>query len=169
MLVFTFANNISVQGAAVSAGTGSVSNFTAVGKQVTVNLTNVTNAQTIAVTLLGVSDGTNTSDVEVTMVVLLGDTSANRVVNSTDIAETQSQSGQLVTSTNFREDVTVNGTINSSDIALVQSQSGTGVPTAQAQTNLETSAPNFLIRPLPARPVKNSRRAVPHPAPLRQH
>src|ERR1700731_1297009 len=62
MLVFTFANNISVQGAAVSAGTGSVSNFTAVGKQVTVNLTGVTNAQTIAVTLLGVSDGTNTSD-----------------------------------------------------------------------------------------------------------
>ena len=169
MLVFTFTNNVSVQGAAVSAGTGSVSNFTAVGKQVTVNLTGVTNAQTIAVTLLGVSDGTNTSDVEVTMVVLLGDTSANRAVNSTDIAQTQSQSGQLVTSTNFREDVTVNGTINSSDIALVQSQSGTGVPTAQAQTNLEASAPNFLIRPLPARPVKNSRPAVPHSAPLRQH
>ncbi len=168
MLVFTFANNVSVQGAAVSAGTGSVSNFTAVGTQVTVNLTGVTNEQTIAVTLLGVSDSTNTSDVEVTMALLLGDTSTNGAVNSTDIAQTQSQSGQLVTATNFREDVTVNGTINSSDISLVQSKSGTGLPPAQAQATLETSAPNFLIRPLPVLPKKDSRRAGSHPAPLHQ-
>jgi hypothetical protein len=169
MLVFTFANNVSVQGAAVSAGAGSVNNFTVVGKEVTVNLTGVTNEQTIAVTLLSVSDGTNTSDVEVTMAVLLGDTTANGAVNSSDIAQTQSQSGQLVTSTNFREDVMVNGLINSSDIALVQSKSGTALPTAQAQTNLKTSAPNFLIRPLPVLPKKDSRRATSHPGPLRQH
>jgi hypothetical protein len=49
-------------------------------------------------------------------------------VNSSDIAQTQSQSGQAVTSSNFREDVNANGLINSSDIALVQSKSGTGLP-----------------------------------------
>jgi hypothetical protein len=59
------------------------------------------------------------------MGVLIGDTTENGIVNSSDIAQTQSQSGQLVTSFNFREDVTVNGVINSSDIALVQSMSGT--------------------------------------------
>jgi hypothetical protein len=62
------------------------------------------------------------------MAVLIGDTTGNGAVNSSDIAQTQSQSGQVVTANNFREDVTVNGLINSSDIALVQSKSGTGLP-----------------------------------------
>ena len=64
------------------------------------------------------------------MGVLIGDTTANGAVNSSDIAQTQSQSGQAVTSSNFREDVTANGAINSSDIALVQSKSGTGLPSS---------------------------------------
>jgi hypothetical protein len=62
------------------------------------------------------------------MAVLIGDTTGNRTVNSSDIAQVQSQSGQTVTSANFRENVTVSGSINSSDIALVQSKSGTGLP-----------------------------------------
>jgi hypothetical protein len=64
------------------------------------------------------------------MGVLIGDTTANGTVNSSDIAQTQSQSGQPVTANNFREDVTVNGSINSSDIGLVQSKSGTALPTS---------------------------------------
>jgi hypothetical protein len=55
-------------------------------------------------------------------------TTANRLVNSSDISQTQSQSGQAVTGSNFREDVTINGQINSSDISFVQSKSGTGLP-----------------------------------------
>jgi hypothetical protein len=62
------------------------------------------------------------------MGVLAGDTTASRQVNSSDIAQTQSQSGQAVTNTNFREDVTISGQINSSDISFVQSKSGTGLP-----------------------------------------
>jgi hypothetical protein len=62
------------------------------------------------------------------MDILVGDTTANGRVNSSDISQTQSQSGQAVTSANFREDVTVNGGINSSDIGLVQAQSGTALP-----------------------------------------
>ncbi len=127
-IVFTFANPVSVQNATLSTGTGSVTNFAVAGNVVTVTLTGVTNAQTITVTLAGVSDGTNTSDVETAMSVLVGDTTANGRVNSSDIAQTQSQSGQAVTAANFREDVTVNGAINSSDIGLVQSQSGTALP-----------------------------------------
>lgn len=60
------------------------------------------------------------------MGALAGDTTANR--NSSDISQTQSQSGQPVTGSNFREDVTINGQINSSDISFVQSKSGTGLP-----------------------------------------
>jgi hypothetical protein len=84
----------------------------------------------VAVTLANLSDtvGDFSALVAATMGVLVGDTTANGIVNSSDIAQTQSQSGAPVTSSNFREDVTVNGSINSSDIALVQAHSGTALP-----------------------------------------
>jgi hypothetical protein len=105
-----------------------------------VNLTGVTNAQTIQVTLFAVNDGTTTNDVSIPMSVLIGDTTANGAVNSSDIAQTQSQSGQPVTSDNFREDVTANGLINSSDIALVQSKSGTSVSATATGAQANPSA-----------------------------
>ena len=160
-LVFTFANNVIVQGATVSTGAGMVTSFSVAGNTVTANLTEVVSAQRIVVTLVGVSDGTNTSDVQATMDVLVGDTTANGAVNSSDIAQTQSQSGQPVTSANFREDVTVNGLINSSDVALVQSKSGTGLPAAPAPTAIEPSGPNFLIEPLPVIEPKQRPWSVP--------
>ena len=110
------------------SGTGSVTTALSSGNQVFVNLTGVTNAQRITLTLVGVNDGTTTGNVVIPMGVLLGDTSANRLVNSTDISQTQAQSGKPITSSNFRTDVTVNGLINSTDISTVQSKSGTGLP-----------------------------------------
>jgi hypothetical protein len=98
------------------------------GNQVTINLTNVSNAQRFTINLIGVNDGTGTSNISVPMAVLIGDTTGNGAVNSSDIAQTQTQSGQVVSSSNFREDVTVNGLINSSDISTVQSKSGTALP-----------------------------------------
>ena len=95
---------------------------------VTVSLHKVANAQTLSLTLVGASDGTNSGNVVIPMSVLLGDTTANGSVNSSDISQTKSQSGQVVTSANFRTDVTVNGAINSSDISLVKSKSGTALP-----------------------------------------
>lgn len=137
-LVLTFATSVTVNGSpqaqvtsgAGQVGTGGISNGGMVSVNaavVTVPLTNVSNAQKIVITLSGVSDGSHTNNVSVPMGVLLGDTTANGLVNSSDIAQTQSQSGQAVTSSNFRQDVTVNGLINSSDISSVQSQSGVGL------------------------------------------
>jgi hypothetical protein len=60
--------------------------------------------------------------------VLWGDTDGDRFVNSGDIAQTKSQSGAAVTSSNFREDVNADGFINSADISLVKSESGTALP-----------------------------------------
>jgi hypothetical protein len=131
-VVVTFAVPVTVTGAAAvpaTAGTASVVGTPIVNSnQITVNLTNVSNAQRFNINLIGVNDGTTTRDISVPMAVLIGDTTGNGAVNSSDIAQTQSQSGQAVTANNFREDVTVNGLINSSDIALVQSKSGTGLP-----------------------------------------
>jgi hypothetical protein len=132
-MVFRFALPLSSVGSrSVTAGPGTVSS-SAIGSdphEYIVNLTGVTNAQYVTVTLSSPTDvaGNTSNSVSATMGVLLGDTTGNGVVNSSDIAQTQSQSGQPLTATNCREDVTVSGDINSSDIALVQSQSGMGLP-----------------------------------------
>ena len=125
-VVVTFAAPVTVGSA--TCGGNPAAGVNANGSVVTVDCTGVPNAQTINIALSNVSDGTNTVNVSIPMGVLAGDTTNNRAVNSSDIAQTQSQSGQSVTNANFREDVTVNGLINSSDIAFVQAHSGTGLP-----------------------------------------
>ena len=144
-MVFKFALPLSsVGGRSVSSGVGSVSSSAIGGNphEYIVNLTGVANAQYITVALTNVVDivGNKSSSVSATMGVLLGDTTANGVVNSSDIAQTQSQSGQPLTASNCREDVTLSGEINSSDIAIVQSQSGTGLP-SPPQTSGAPSQP----------------------------
>ncbi len=127
-VVVTFPLPVTVSSVGVTSGTGSVSSTTVAGNQVTVNLTGVTNAQVITITLFGVNDGTNAGDVSVPMSVLLGDTNANGSVNSSDISQTKVQSGTAASMSNFREDVTINGLINSSDVSTVKVQSGTALP-----------------------------------------
>jgi hypothetical protein len=117
--------------AAVTSGNGSVVGTpTLASNTMTVNLTGVDDAQRITVTLSGVVDKFSQAlpDTAVTMGVLIGDTTGNGRVNSSDISQTRSQSGRQTDATNFREDVTVNGFINSSDFLLVQSKSGTALP-----------------------------------------
>ena len=126
MIVFTFANPIVSVSSATCGGTAATTSTA--GNQVTVNCTGVPNAQTVPITLVSVSDGSNTGNVSVPMSALLGDTTINASVNSSDISQTKSQSGQAVSASNFRTDVTANGSINSSDISIVKSKSGTALP-----------------------------------------
>jgi hypothetical protein len=125
---------------------------------------NVPTGQYITVQLTGVADANNNvGNFSATMGVLVGDTNANGAVNSSDIAQTQSQSGQPVTIDNFREDVNVNGAINSSDIALVQSQSGTALPTptppgpaaSPSATPINSTPSDIQTSPGKTKPRKN--------------
>jgi hypothetical protein len=140
-VVITFASAVSVNGnglakAEVSSGTGQVgtngtANANAVtvnGSVVTVSLTNVANAQRLSITVFGVSDGTNSGNVVVPLNVLRGDTNASATVNSSDVSQTKTNSGQIVSGSNFRTDVTVNDAINSSDVSVVKTASGTALP-----------------------------------------
>jgi hypothetical protein len=130
-VVITFAVPVTVTNAMVtpgSGGTGSVSSFSVNNTQVTVNLTNVSNAQTLTVNLLGVSGGGNSGNVGVPMAVLTGDTNADRFCDAVDVSQTKSQSGNAVGLTNFREDVNVDGFIDAVDASLVKSKSGTALP-----------------------------------------
>lgn len=146
-LIVTFPRAVNFTGAAVTTGTGTVLSATPSPDhtQVTINLSGVANAQMIIVTLSGVTDGDVSNNVLIGMTVLLGDTTGNGSVNSSDISLVQSQSGQGVTSSNFLEDLTVNGVINSSDVALVQGQSGTGV-TSSSVTQPTSSSPNIDVQ-----------------------
>jgi hypothetical protein len=132
-IVFNFADALTNVGAAsLTSGTGSISNA-AIGAdphEYVVDLTGVANAQTITVSLANVNDsvGNSSASVSGTMRVLVGDTTNDGVVNSADIGQTKSQSGQSVSASNFREDVTADGSINSTDISLVKSKSGTALP-----------------------------------------
>ena len=124
-LVFTFLNSISSCG---SPNTGAVSSGPN-PNQCTVNVTGVANAQDLTVVLTGAIDSTGAiGAASGTMGVLIGDTTADGSVNSADISQTKSQSGQIVGTGNFREDVTVDGNLNSADISLVKSKSGTALP-----------------------------------------
>jgi hypothetical protein len=127
-VVATFGNAVTLSGASVSSGTGTVGSFTAAGNQVTVNLTGVTNAQRIVVTMANVNDGTTTGDVNVPMGILAGDTNGNGSVTASDIAQTKAESSNPFSGTNFRADVNANGTINATDIGLVKGAAGTVLP-----------------------------------------
>jgi len=130
-IVFTANNNLVSGGATVTAGTGAVSGSpTFAGNSMIVELTGVADAQQIAVTLTGVTDSFAQvlPDTIVSANILVGDTTGNKTVNSSDVSETKLHSGQNVTASNFREDVSVNGQINSSDLSFVKSKSGNAVP-----------------------------------------
>ena len=127
-VVVTFATPVTAVSASVTSGAGSVSSVAPSGNDLIVNLTNVANAQTIAIKLFGVNDGSGPADIVVPMSLLLGDTGANGVVNSSDVSQTKLQSGVALSAANFRTDVTVNGSINSSDVSVVKLQSGTALP-----------------------------------------
>src|SRR5205085_7730273 len=75
------------------------------GKQVTVNLKDVTNAQKITITLLGVNNGTNTYDVSLQMGVLLSDVNPSGRTNSGDVTNSRNHTVSTPDQQTFRFDV----------------------------------------------------------------
>ena len=127
-VVVSFAVPVTFTSASVTSGVGTVSGTSTAGNDITINLTGVANAQTIGVTL---SDVDNAGNVVIPMSLLLGDTTGNGSVNSTDVSQTKAQSGSTASMSNFRTDVTVSGSINSSDVSTVKSKSGTALSSNQ--------------------------------------
>ncbi|MGI8436177.1 MAG: dockerin type I repeat-containing protein [Chthoniobacterales bacterium] len=126
-LVVTFAAPVTFASAALSSGAGSIDSATANGNTVTINLTSASDAQTLAVTLVNVNDGANSSDVVIQASFLLGDVNGNGSVSSTDVAQTKAQAGST-TAANFRADLNTSGGVNSTDIGIVKSRAGSALP-----------------------------------------
>jgi len=130
-LVVTFSNNVISGQVSVTGGVGNVAGTpTFSGSTMTVNLTGVTNVQTVTVTLSNVTDafGQMLASSAVSMGFLLGDTNGDGVVNSGDALQTRSRSGQITDAANFRSDVNIDGSVNSGDTLAVRNSSGTSLP-----------------------------------------
>lgn len=132
-VVITFSVPVSVQDVSVTPGpsgtAGLVQNnrFSVNNSQVTVNLTNVSNAQTLTINLINVSGGANSGSVAIPMSVLLGDVNGTGVVDGNDVSGVQSNTRQAVSSSTFRYDVNTSGGIDGNDVSLTQQQARTAL------------------------------------------
>jgi hypothetical protein len=133
LVIFTFANSlVSVGGASVTSGTGSVSS-SGIGpnpNQYSVNLAGVSNAQTITVSLANVLDmvGHFSQAVAGQMGVLIGDVNASRRVDAADVSSVRQQTLQPVTGSNFRDDINASGRIDAADVSIARQQTLTSLP-----------------------------------------
>ncbi len=127
-IVVTFGAPVTFSNAVVTQGTGSVSSTSTSGNQVFINLTGVSNAQTIQVTLVAVNNGSTTADVSIPIGVLLGDVNASRRVDAADVSLVRQQTLQPVTASNFREDVNASGRIDAADVSITRQQTLTSLP-----------------------------------------
>ena len=129
-LVFNFNRQVASGSATVTSGTGAVAGTpTASGNDLIVNLTGVTDAQTVNVRLDNVADSAGQALPETTISVsfLLGDTNGSGAVNAGDALQTRSRAGQTVWTDTFSSDVNTDGLINSGDATIVRSRSGSSV------------------------------------------
>jgi hypothetical protein len=127
-LVITFPIPVTVGSAMVTTGQGAVDSVVTSGAEITVNLTGVSNAQAIVVTLFSVNDGSRTRDIPISAGFLVADANHSGAVNSTDVGQIKAQVGQPLSAINFRSDVNASGAINSTDVGLAKLSTGTGLP-----------------------------------------
>src|SRR5207253_4220833 len=123
----------SVGSARVTSGTGAVASRMIDSNDRTnyiVNLTGVTNAQVITVSLTNVYDsaGNAAQSVSASMGVLIGDVNQTGGVDGNDVSAVQAHTRQTTSAHNFRFDVNVSGGIDGNDVSKTQSSTRTSLP-----------------------------------------
>ncbi|MFL6528963.1 MAG: dockerin type I domain-containing protein, partial [Chthoniobacterales bacterium] len=130
-VVVTFTAPVTFTGASATNGasaTASPAPGSSASSVVTIDLSNVPDAQTTMVTLAGVRTAGAAADITVPLPVLLGDTNGDRFVNAADATQTRNASGEQVDESNFRIDLNVDGVINSADATIARNSSGHALP-----------------------------------------
>jgi len=123
-VVLLFPQRVTYSGASAApepGGTAEVDSTSTNANEVIVNLKNVSDAQTLTITLHNVN---NQADVTIPMRIVAGDTNADTRVNVGDTNQTKSNSGSLTNEGNFRTDVNLDGRINVGDANFVKAQAG---------------------------------------------
>jgi hypothetical protein len=130
-VVFTFANPVTLSNATVTPGTNGTAAILRApiisGNHITIDLTNVSNAQRLLINLLGISDGAVSNDFSVPMGILTGDVNGNRLVEGNDVSAVQSRTRQRVDGSTFVYDVNANGSIEGNDVSITQTRTRTSI------------------------------------------
>ena len=131
-----------------TAGIGTVGAITydSTGRNVTIPLTGVANAQSLNISLTGIAPGNGTALVPFN--VLWGDVNGDNVVNSQDLNIVQGKRGSAISAATERYDIDCDGQIGSADEVLVASLAGTNIG-AQTASNIA------LFRPATATSTAN--------------
>ena len=130
-VVFTFAAPVTFTSITVTpgaGGTGAVASTSVSGNSVTVNLNNVSNAQTLTINLNGLSNGADTGNISWPMAVLLGDVNATRRTDAGDVTTVRNQTVAITNQANFRSDVNVSGRIDAGDVTVTRNNTVTVLP-----------------------------------------
>ncbi len=139
-VVFVFAQPVTFTDATASPQSGktasvaSTSPKTTPNSEVIVNLSNVSNEQTVTVNLTGVSAGAaGGSPLSATVAFLKGDANSDRRVDAGDVLITRQQNLQPLERDNFRSDVNVDGRIDAGDVLVTRQQNLTSLPPARSE------------------------------------
>jgi hypothetical protein len=128
-VVFTFVNNIAVNGCGTTSTPGGAVASGPDANQCTVNLTGPPNHAYTTITLDGVTDVVgNTGPVSTVMGLLIGDVNTSKRTDNGDAIPIRNQSGSIPNSTTFRSDLNCSGRIDNGDAIIVRDNSGTVLP-----------------------------------------
>ena len=128
-LVYTYDKPLNNATVNVTEGTA-VQSSSVSGSTVVVNLTGVTNAQyvTVSLTNVGSTDGGTGGTGEARVGFLQGDVNQSRVVSIADLGLVNAQLSQLVTGTNFLKDVNASGTLTLADKGITNANLTIALP-----------------------------------------
>jgi hypothetical protein len=128
-LIFTYDKPLNAATATATEGVATLST-SVVGSTVVVNLSGVTNAQYVTVTLSGVgsTDGATGGTGVARAGFLQGDVNQNRVVSFADVGLVNAQLAQPVTLANFLMDINASGAISLADKVLANNALSTSLP-----------------------------------------
>lgn len=134
-IVFRFAQPVTFSTASVTPASGktatvsSTSDPATASSEVIVNLSDVTNIQTLTVSLQGVTGlGATPINIGVPVAFLMGDVNQTRTVDGNDVSAVQGKTRQLANGATFKADINYSGRIDGNDVSLTQAKTRTALP-----------------------------------------
>jgi hypothetical protein len=125
--VFTVDGPVTSGEVTIIGGTATVGAITFSGSSMTAQLTGVTSAEIVTLHTQNINgDGQPHGDVPFGF--LTADVNGNRIVDRPDLQQIQTDRGQPVTATNFRDDINLNGIVDRPDLQSVQTNRGHSIP-----------------------------------------
>ncbi|PYK41450.1 MAG: hypothetical protein DME60_03205 [Verrucomicrobia bacterium] len=125
--VFTFDGAVTSGQVTVLSGTATVGTISFSGNSMTAPLTGVTSAEIVTLRVQNINgDGQLHGDIPFGF--LTADVNANRIVDRPDQQQLQTDRGQPVTASNFRDDINLSGVVDRPDVQSVQTNRGHSIP-----------------------------------------